>query len=189
MGGDTRIGQSEKMFRGHSRDFQGIKFPRLQVRQDSLDCSAYRLLSVKTEFGCPDFTGQPEKGPSRFADFSTQSVPIEIFDQSPASRTGLTFESQRVRQECPILDQDGTRLDCVWHLGPPRRLQWCIVRQQLAPTVACLGWTRSLSLIVLHGAVLTAFFVGRALAFPSSGRCNSRREGSTNNSYSSVLTG
>src|SRR5258708_7099083 len=171
------------------RNFQGIKFPWLQVRQDSLDCSAYRLLYVKTEDGCFDFTSQAEKGPSRFVDFSTQSVPIEIFDQSPASRTGLTFESQRVRQECPILDQAGSRLDCVWHLGPPRRLQWCIVRQQLAPTVACLGWTRSLSLIVLQAAFLMSFFVGRALAFPSNGRCNSRRKGSRNNSYSRVLTG
>src|SRR6267378_8578143 len=97
MGGDTRVGQSQKTFRGYSRDFQGIEFPRLQVRQDLLDCSAYRLLAVKTEYVCPDFTSQPEEGPSRFADFSTQSVPIEIFDQSPASRTRLSFESQRVR--------------------------------------------------------------------------------------------
>src|SRR6266436_7738006 len=97
MGGDTRVGESQKTFRGHSRDFQGIKFPRLQVPQDSLDCSAHRLLSVKTEYGCADFTSQPEEAPSRFADFSTQSVSIEIFDQSPASRTGLAFESQRVR--------------------------------------------------------------------------------------------
>src|SRR5260370_7026157 len=103
MGGDTRVGQSQKTFRGHSRDFQGIKFPRLQVRQDSLDCSAYRLLAVKTEYGCPDFTSHPEEGPSRFADFATQSVPIEIFDQSPASRTRLTFKSQRVRYERAIL--------------------------------------------------------------------------------------
>ena len=80
MGGDTRVGQSQKTFRGHLRDFQGIKFLRLQVRQDSLDCSAYVPLSVKTEDGCIDFTSQAEKGPSRFADFSTQSVPIEIFD-------------------------------------------------------------------------------------------------------------
>src|ERR1700730_19281860 len=97
MGRDTCIGQSQKTFRGHSRDFQGIKFPRLQVRQDSLDCSAYRLLAVETEYGCPDFTSQPEEGPSRFADFSTPSVPIEIFDPSPASRPRLTFESQRGR--------------------------------------------------------------------------------------------
>src|SRR6266404_6487623 len=115
MGGNTRVGQSQKTFRGHSRDFQGIKFPRLQVPQDSLDCSAYRLLSVKTEYGCPDFTSQPEEGPSRFADFSTQSVPIEVFDQSPASRTRLTFELQRVRKECAILDKDSSRLDCLCH--------------------------------------------------------------------------
>src|SRR6202043_256805 len=88
MGGDTRVRQSQKTFRGHSRDFQGIKFLRLQVRQDSLDCSAYRLLSFKTEYGCPEFTSQPEEGPSRFVDFSTQSVSIKILDQSPPSRTG-----------------------------------------------------------------------------------------------------
>src|SRR6266853_3186518 len=117
MGGDTRVGQSQKTFRGHSRDFQGIKFPRLQVSQDSLDCSAYRLLSVKTEYGCPDFTSQPEEAPSRFADFSTQSVPIEILDQSPASRTGLAFESQRVRQEYAILDKDSSLIDCLCHLS------------------------------------------------------------------------
>src|SRR5260370_35122855 len=97
MGGDTRVGQSQKTFRGHSRDFQGIKFPRLQVRQDSLDCSAYCLLSVNTEYGCPDFTSQPEEGPSRLPDFSTQSVPIEIFANSPPSRPALTVQSQRVR--------------------------------------------------------------------------------------------
>src|SRR6266478_9033729 len=118
MGGDTRVGQSQKTFRGHTRDFQGIKFPRLQVRQDSLDSSAYRLLSVKTKYGCPDFISQPEERPSRFADFSTQSVPIEIFDQSPASRTGLTFESQRVRKQCAILDKDSSRVDCLCHLSP-----------------------------------------------------------------------
>src|ERR1700676_2632617 len=123
MGGDTRVGQSQKTFRGHSRDSQGIKLSRLQVPQDSLDCSAYRLLSVKTEYGCPDFTSHPEEGPSRFADFSTQSISIEIFDESPASRTRLTFESQRVRKACAILDKDGSRVDCLCHLGSPWRLQ------------------------------------------------------------------
>src|SRR6267143_3548370 len=123
MGGDTRVGQSQKTLRSHSRDLQRIKFPRLQVRQDSLDCSAYRLLSVKTEYGCPDFTSQPEEVPSRFADFSTQSVPIEILDQSPAGRTGLAFESQRVRKECANLDKDSSRIDCLCHLRSPRRLQ------------------------------------------------------------------
>src|SRR5260370_17714466 len=117
MGGDTRVGQSQQRFRGRWRDLQGIEFPRLQVRQDSLDCSAYRLLSVKTEYACPDFTSQPEEGPSRFADFSTQSVPIEIFDQSPASRTRLTFELQRVRKECAILDKNSSRLDCLCQFG------------------------------------------------------------------------
>src|SRR6266404_5837155 len=116
MGGNTRVGQSQKTFRGHSRDFQGIKFPRLQVPQDSLDCSAYRFLSVKTEYGCADFTSQPEEAPSRFADFSTQSVPIEILDQSPASRPGLAFELQRFRQKGAFLDQSGSRFDSVCHL-------------------------------------------------------------------------
>lgn len=29
-------------------------------------------------------------------------------------------------QECALLDQDGARLDGVWHLGSSRRLQWHI---------------------------------------------------------------
>ena len=59
---------------------KAVKFRRLQVRQDLLDCPAERLLFVKTEDGRSDFTRPPGEGPARFVDFSTQSVPIEIFD-------------------------------------------------------------------------------------------------------------
>src|SRR5882672_8353706 len=110
--------------------FQGIKFRRLWARQDLLDCPAERLLLVNTKYGRAELTSKAEEGPSRFADFSIQSAPIEILDQSPARHTGLTFESQGFRQECAILDQDGPRLDGVWHWGSPRRLSWRIVLQK-----------------------------------------------------------
>ena len=41
---------------------------------------AVRLLFVKTEHGRSDFTSPPGESPARFADFSTQSIPIEILD-------------------------------------------------------------------------------------------------------------
>src|SRR5713226_6474412 len=147
LGGDSHIAHSQETFRGlrgHSHDFQGVKFRRLRVRQDLLDCPAERLLFVKTEDGRSDFTIPPGEGPARFVDLSTQSVPIEILDKSPARCTGLTFESQDFRQECALLDQDGPRLDGVWHLGSSRRLQWQIAREQLAPAVRCFRWTQSL---------------------------------------------
>jgi len=50
--------------RGHSHDFQGVKFRRLQVRQDLLDCPAERLLFVKTENGRSDFTRQENVQPA-----------------------------------------------------------------------------------------------------------------------------
>jgi hypothetical protein len=45
-----------------------------------LDCPAERLLFVKTENRRSDFTSQAEEGPTRFVDFSTQLVGIEILD-------------------------------------------------------------------------------------------------------------
>jgi hypothetical protein len=47
--------------RGHSHDFQGVKFRRLQVRQNLLDCPAKRLLFVKTEQGRSNSPGRQEK--------------------------------------------------------------------------------------------------------------------------------
>lgn len=101
MGGDTRVRQSQKTFRGHSLDFQGIKFLRLQVRQDSLDCSAYRLLPVKTEYGCPEFTSQkkvhpaswifrPNPSPSRFL---TNLHPVAQGSLSNRSASGKNVPS------------------------------------------------------------------------------------------------
>jgi hypothetical protein len=72
-------------------------------------------LLVKAEDGRSDFTGPPGEGPARFVDFSTKSMPIEIFDQSPARCAGLTFDSHDFRQECALLDQDGPPLDGGWH--------------------------------------------------------------------------
>src|SRR6266850_5741493 len=118
--GDSHIAHSKETFRrlrGHSHDFQGIKFRRLWARQDLLDCPAERLLLVNTRDRRSELTSKAEEGPSRFADFSIQSAPIEILDQSPARHTGLTFESQGFRQECALLDQDRPRLDGVWHWG------------------------------------------------------------------------
>src|SRR5713226_4915710 len=67
LGGDSHIAHSQETFRclrGHSHDFQGVKFRRLRVRQDLLDCPAERLLFVKTEDGRSDFTSPPGEGPS-----------------------------------------------------------------------------------------------------------------------------
>src|SRR5260221_11919733 len=66
--------------RGHSHDFQGVKFRRLQVRQDLLDCSPEHLLLVNTKDGRSELTSPTEEGPSRFSDFSIQSAPTEILD-------------------------------------------------------------------------------------------------------------
>src|SRR5216684_4539289 len=118
LGGDSHIAHSQETFRGlrgHSHDFQGVEFRRLRARQDLLDCPAECFLLVNAKDGRVELTSQAEEGPSRFADFSIQSVPIEILDKSPTRHTGLTFESQGFRQECPLLDQDGARFDCVWH--------------------------------------------------------------------------
>lgn len=41
---------------------------------------AGRLLFVKTEDSRSELTSHAEEGPSRFSDFSTQSISIDIFD-------------------------------------------------------------------------------------------------------------
>src|SRR6266850_8326879 len=147
--GDSHIAHSKETFRslrGHSHDFQGIKFRRLWARQDLLHCPAERLLLVNTKYGRAELTSKAEEGPSRFADFSIQSVPIEILDQSPARHTGLTFESQGFRQECALLDQDGPRLDGVCHLGSSRRLQ-----AHCSAAAGAGGWMFALDSIFVTG--------------------------------------
>jgi hypothetical protein len=69
-----------RSLRGHSHDFQAVKFRRIQIRQDLLDCPAEYLLLVNTKDGRSDLTSQAKGGPSRFSDFSIQCTPIEIFD-------------------------------------------------------------------------------------------------------------
>src|SRR5258708_36336701 len=83
--------------------------------------------------------------------------------ESPARCTGLTFESQHFRQVCALLDQDGPRLDGVWHLGSSWCLECHIVRQQLARAVRCFRWTQSLQLVVLQAAFLMSSFVAATL--------------------------
>ena len=96
---------------------------------------------VKTEEGRSNFTRPPGEGPARFVDFSTQSVPIEIFDLSPTG-AGLTFESQDFRQECALLDQDGPRLDGVWH--------WALLGVYRAALFSSSSWRRRLNSVGLN---------------------------------------
>jgi hypothetical protein len=65
-------------------------------------------LLVNAKDGRGELTSQAEGDPSPYVDFSIQSVAIEILDKSPTRRTGRTSESQGFRQECALLDQDGT---------------------------------------------------------------------------------
>jgi hypothetical protein len=37
VGGNAHVGQSQRSFRGHARDFQAIKVFRFQIRDDLLD--------------------------------------------------------------------------------------------------------------------------------------------------------
>src|SRR5439155_22970280 len=72
-----------------------------------------------------------------FVSISNQSVAVEVVDQSPARRIGLTFAVQGVGQKRTFLDQDGPRFDfvCHWLLplfvkcrsGPPGLTLWDVV--------------------------------------------------------------
>src|SRR4029434_4325152 len=135
---------AEKPFLSHFRDLQGVKLLSLPFRQDLLDCPAQGSQLLATKCDCPDLAGQIEEAPLHFRDFLAKSVHVEILDNSPAGQEGFTCESQDFRQECALLDQDGPRLDGVWHLGSSRRLQRHIVWQHLAPAVSCFRWTQYL---------------------------------------------
>jgi len=112
----------------HSHDFQGIKFrdsglARIaRLPSGASFARQYQIRSCRAD-------QQAEEGPSRFADFSIQSAPIEILDQSPAGTQG-SLSNRRDSGKSGHLDQDGPRLDGVWHWGSPRRLSWRIVLQK-----------------------------------------------------------
>jgi hypothetical protein len=92
VGGNAHVGQSQRSFRGHARDFQAIKVLRFQIRDDLLDRLAGSLFFVGTEGLRLNHTGEVEKIPSRLSDYLIQSITIEVFDQSPSISVRLAFE-------------------------------------------------------------------------------------------------
>jgi len=68
---------------------------------------------------------RPNPSPSRF-----------LTNFQPGAQGSLS-NRRTFGKSVPSLDQDGPRLEGVWHLGSSRRFQWRIVRHQLAPAIRC----------------------------------------------------
>jgi hypothetical protein len=72
--------QSQETFQDHLGNFQAIEHPIARFRESPFEGPVRRLLSAKTHSRRFDFTSRGDKGPTRFAELSTQTVTIEACD-------------------------------------------------------------------------------------------------------------
>jgi hypothetical protein len=111
MGGHAGVGHTQKRVHRHSSDFQAITFLRFYVCDDAPDRGKHGLLLIKTEDSRLYLPGHEKKGPPCQAD-PLLKFGTNVRDRGPASRIGLAFEPEGLRQKRAVFDQNSASLDC-----------------------------------------------------------------------------
>lgn len=115
MRADSYIRHAEETMLNDSRDFKTIEVCVSYFCENPLQCFTNASVRQLASCGSTHFRGHKEVVPTEVPNPLIQAGVRRRLQHVPSFCISLAFESERAQDERPILDEDGSNLDCGHH--------------------------------------------------------------------------